>query len=51
MLQKLTDQQFEEQIKKLLKQIQPKPFNCTNHIMNKDKCKNCIYNIGICCDM
>lgn len=51
MSKKLTDEQLEEQLKQILKTIQPKPLNCTNHIMNKDKCKKCIYNIGICCDM
>lgn len=51
MSQNITEQQLEEQMKQLLKQIQPKPVNCHDHTMNKDKCKNCINNIGICCDM
>ena len=51
MSQNLTNQQLEEQMKQILKTIQPKPISCANHIMNKTKCKNCVYNIGICCDM
>lgn len=51
MSKKLDDAQLEEQMKHILKVIQYKPINCTNHIMNREKCKNCVYNIGICCDM
>ena len=51
MSQNQLEQQLEKQFKKLLKQIQPKPTNCHDHKMDKDKCKNCVYNIGIYCDM
>ncbi|WP_410497002.1 hypothetical protein QTL86_09025 [Cellulosilyticum sp. ST5] len=51
MSQSKMDQQLQEQMIQLIKQIQSKPPNCTNHIMHPVKCKNCIYNIGICCDM
>ncbi len=51
MQQNNLDQQLQEQMNRLIKQIQPKPLNCTNHTMHPVKCKNCIYNIGICCDM
>lgn len=37
-----SDQQLQEQMNKLIKQIQPKPLNCTNPIMHSVKCKNCI---------
>lgn len=51
MPQNLTNQQLEEQMILLIEEVQLKPSDCTNHIMNPLKCKDCIYNIGICCDM
>ena len=48
MKQDSLEQQLQEQMNKLIRLIQPKPLNCTNHTMNSVKCKNCIYNIGIC---
>ncbi|ADZ84076.1 hypothetical protein Clole_2369 [Cellulosilyticum lentocellum DSM 5427] len=43
MQQNKSEQQLQDQIKQLIKQIQPKPLNSTNHTMHSIKCKNCIY--------
>ena len=50
-LANLTDEQFKELIQQIVNSIKPKPLDCHDHIMNKEKCKYCMYNIGICYDM